>query len=170
MKTTEIQSINNFMFSCIPISKHNFLMYIEKSGKASKREYAYPGTKGYFEEPQSFFKWWRSEWHIPVYNTLNLTSFSPVALNQNQEFLSLHVIQEIQEKETPKVSQIEWKSTKFNKSLAYMKLRVKKMAPSWEVEGRKMPRWIASCPSKCLHRVLLFEWFCHFWFFSNHKN
>lgn len=38
----------------------------------------YPGTKGYLELPQSFFV--VNVWHIPQYNTLNVTSFSPVAL------------------------------------------------------------------------------------------
>lgn len=41
---------------------------------------AYPGTRGYLAFFHSFLIMWRSVWHIPQYNTLNVTSVAPVAL------------------------------------------------------------------------------------------
>lgn len=40
----------------------------------------YPGTIGQREKPHSFLMLWRSVWHIPQYNTFNLTSSSAVSL------------------------------------------------------------------------------------------
>ena len=42
--------------------------------------------------PHSFLAMWRSEWHIPQYRILNVTSFSPVALRVSKYQFSTHTV------------------------------------------------------------------------------
>ena len=42
--------------------------------------------------PHSFLAMWRSEWHIPQYRILNVTSFSPVVLRVSKYQFSTHTV------------------------------------------------------------------------------
>ena len=44
----------------------------------------YPGTTGYTVAPHSFLMLWRSVWQMPQKRTFNLTSPSPVALQEHE--------------------------------------------------------------------------------------
>ena len=85
-------------------TRYNIFVQLKKKKKSEKQHklLAYPGTNGKMELPHSFFTMWRSVWHIPQYNTLNATSFSPVSLKKkiplqqnpikSNQYLTSHII------------------------------------------------------------------------------